>query len=629
MVFSDIMGFGDDGAHIKRHNIFGRCRKEPGDDPSLPREESKSYCLVCSDTDLHCFCKRGQLGPPTTTTTLIIYRLFSLPARIPEGGLDGIRAGQNDHMIFTPVSKEHLSLKSSGTNGNQCVTATVPKWRVEFVRAFWVRLYAGQCGGFTGGVCTGRGRRWPCSSPSSALLFCLPLTEEPGAAGKNETGSPASRTMNGALYISFFQGQLESALEQVVQLAVQEITKSVGGSLGSMLLDTASKEQENQRLRARLQGGDGKAKGAEEPGGTKERQRGSSLGFQTTDAFRLEQKRRAVDQLKVVMEQVLEFAVCELTKIVEDSFDDLLLELTKTERENEELRERVRETEDKRVVEEEPQEKRTDSPGSSEGAGAKEQGQEPAENTHESESDRPAVITVSQDWVPILDKVFGQKWCSDLWQIKELSSSKEECPALGSGVTRDVDGLVQESLAPAPQRNAEVTPDPPQWLQAHDTEVVTSDPQCTSVSSSVGDESQLKSPSMLHRLLTLPSQLLEDDNEESMEALSSLADPEELRVITVTPGQSGQALQQEKAGDEEEEEEEEEEEHESSRNKGGKKLHVCKECGKKFSRSNLLKIHRQTHKEKETGIHCPQCGKNFSQLTKLQAHLRTHSGKTT
>ncbi|KAL7830079.1 hypothetical protein SRHO_G00312060 [Serrasalmus rhombeus] len=331
--------------------------------------------------------------------------------------------------------------------------------------------------------------------------------------------------MNGALYISFFQGQLESALEQVVQLAVQEITKSVGASLGSMLLDTASKEQENQRLRATLQGGDGKAKGAEEPGGAKEKQRGSSLGFQTTDSFRLEQKRRAVDQLKVVMEQVVEFAVCELTKIVEDSFDDLLLELTKTERENEELRERVRETEDKRVVDEEPQENRTDSPGSSEGAGAKEQGQEPAENKN-------------------------------------------------------------------------------------------------------GDESQLKSPSMLHRLLTLPSQLLED-NEESMEALSSLADPEEPPVITVTPGQSSQALQQEKADDEEEEEEEEVEQHESSRNKGGKKVHVCKDCGKKFSRSNLLKIHRQTHKEKEAGIHCPECGKNFSQLTKLQAHLRTHSGKMT
>ncbi|XP_037391074.1 zinc finger and SCAN domain-containing protein 2 isoform X2 [Pygocentrus nattereri] len=396
----------------------------------------------------------------------------------------------------------------------------------------WGSCARSRCASMRGSAARRRGvraqwrRRWPWSSSSARSSFCLPLTEEPGgAAGENERAGPASRTMNGALYISFFQGQLESALEQVVQLAVQEITKSVGASLGSMLLDTASKEQENQRLRATLQGGDGKAKGAEEPGGAKEKQRGSSLRFQTTDSFRLEQKRRAVDQLKVVMEQVLEFAVCELTKIVEDSFDDLLLELTKTERENEELRERVRETEDKRVVDEEPQENRTDSPGSSEGAGAKEQGQEPAENKN-------------------------------------------------------------------------------------------------------GDESQLKSPSMLHRLLTLPSQLLED-NEESMEALSSLADPEEPLVITETPGQSSQALQQEKADDEEEEEEEEVEQHESSRNKGGKKVHVCKDCGKKFSRSNLLKIHRQTHKEKEAGIHCPECGKNFSQLTKLQAHLRTHSGKMT
>lgn len=39
------------------------------------------------------------------------------------------------------------------------------------------------------------------------------------------------------------------------------------------------------------------------------------------------------DQLKSVMEQVLDFAVRELTKIVEASFDDLLLEITKMDRE--------------------------------------------------------------------------------------------------------------------------------------------------------------------------------------------------------------------------------------------------------------------------------------------------------
>jgi len=37
------------------------------------------------------------------------------------------------------------------------------------------------------------------------------------------------------------------------------------------------------------------------------------------------------------MEQVLDFAVHELTKIVEASFDDLLLEITKMEREQQDL----------------------------------------------------------------------------------------------------------------------------------------------------------------------------------------------------------------------------------------------------------------------------------------------------
>lgn len=47
-------------------------------------------------------------------------------------------------------------------------------------------------------------------------------------------------------------------------------------------------------------------------------------------------------QLKAVMEHVLVFAVCELTKIVEDSFDDLLVEFTEKERENQILKDQLR-----------------------------------------------------------------------------------------------------------------------------------------------------------------------------------------------------------------------------------------------------------------------------------------------
>lgn len=48
------------------------------------------------------------------------------------------------------------------------------------------------------------------------------------------------------------------------------------------------------------------------------------------------------------MEHVLEFAVSELTKIVEDSFDDLLSEFTKKEWENQILKEQLQ---DKNIVE--------------------------------------------------------------------------------------------------------------------------------------------------------------------------------------------------------------------------------------------------------------------------------------
>lgn len=71
--------------------------------------------------------------------------------------------------------------------------------------------------------------------------------------------------MNGAVYISFFQGQLESVLEQVVQLAVQEISKTVGSSLNTLLLETAVKEQENRRLRHQLQSRESRAKAGDSP----------------------------------------------------------------------------------------------------------------------------------------------------------------------------------------------------------------------------------------------------------------------------------------------------------------------------------------------------------------------------
>lgn len=50
------------------------------------------------------------------------------------------------------------------------------------------------------------------------------------------------------------------------------------------------------------------------------------------------------DQLRAVMEHVLSVAVRELTKIVEASFDDLLLEITKMETEQQVLEERLSKT---------------------------------------------------------------------------------------------------------------------------------------------------------------------------------------------------------------------------------------------------------------------------------------------
>ncbi|KTF82882.1 hypothetical protein cypCar_00023920 [Cyprinus carpio] len=380
--------------------------------------------------------------------------------------------------------------------------------------------------------------------------------------------------MNGALYISFFQGQLESALEQVVQLAVQEITKTVGTTLNSMLLETATKEQENQRLRATLQsrGGNGKSiasKGKTDTNDeTKQHTPGQSPGCGVQcETLRREQKARAVGQLKSVMEHVLKFAVCELTKIVEDSFDDLLSEFTKKERENQILKRQLLDKnigEDSDAVAVETEDHKNDSPSPSSSRVEKQEPKGLQDHNHltkvlwKPEPDKQTVIAVAQDWVPILDKVFGQKWCSDLWQIKEVTTSKEE----RTGLVTNMDSLIRETLMPsclATQRRLELEVGQPPWLPLEDMEVVslTSQTEGVPVISSTGNDSQIRSPSMLQRLLTLPSQLLEDDDE-SMDAVPSLevskdpADPQDGKG-----SKSDQIIKKEDVDEEDEEDDDE------------------------------------------------------------------------
>lgn len=166
------------------------------------------------------------------------------------------------------------------------------------------------------------GRTAPAAAePPSSEPASQPATV-PLAPQENERAAqrPAADTMNGAVYISFFQGQLESVLEQVVQLAVQEISKTVGSGLNTLLLETAVKEQENRRLRLQLQAWENRAKSVDGPadgnpspskskserpdGKSPERQQqqqqhgpGGAAGAPSglpTDIRRREQRRRAV-----------------------------------------------------------------------------------------------------------------------------------------------------------------------------------------------------------------------------------------------------------------------------------------------------------------------------------------------
>ncbi|KAF3699668.1 hypothetical protein EXN66_Car015355 [Channa argus] len=393
--------------------------------------------------------------------------------------------------------------------------------------------------------------------------------------------------MNGPVYISFFQGQLESVLEQVVQLAVQEISKTVGSSLNALLLETAVKEQENHRLTLQLQSRENRDRASSDPsdgGGspvsgknkavkaagderadssrTKPEQhapggQGMEPGL-PTDTRRLEQRRRLVDQLKSVMEQVLDFAVRELTKIVEASFDDLLLEITKMEREHQLLQDRL---------------------GKS--------------------SERTGGVV-------------------------------EEKGRGGAGVRRR--GSENDSVSPSGSEDAR-----------EDHTEVTVPKTKTEADDNSGHRS---SASMLHRLLTLPSQLLEEDDEDAAakETLAALA-IDGINNSQDSIEQPGQTCPSPLTTREEEEDEEEEEEEED---KGRKKKRrrvwsECEECGRRFSRMSLLKAHRQTHIAENiitdtsspsspsgstgSALRCSECGKRFSSATRLHSHIRTqHHG---
>lgn len=85
-----------------------------------------------------------------------------------------------------------------------------------------------------------------------------------------------------------------------------------------------------------------------------------------------------------------------------------------------------------------------------------------------SDPERPPILSVSQDWVPILDKVFGQKWCNE---IRELEGGGGR--GLGEGRAQQVQPLSTPPLTLEPSPSS--PQQDPRWTPLEDMEVFSPD----------------------------------------------------------------------------------------------------------------------------------------------------------